>query len=71
MNKEFETYVTNRVHELSNAKRKLFASLQTINKPVNELDAAEQKDILGMRMEYYLITGALAELEELRSNFKI
>ncbi len=71
MNKNIETYVTKRLDELANTKHKLFNLLQTANKPNNELDITEKKDIIKMKQEFYLVSGALAELEELKKTFRI
>lgn len=44
MHKDFEAYLTKRIHELSNTKNKLVDLLQTANKPVNEIGYNREKE---------------------------
>jgi hypothetical protein len=70
MENDFEAYVSKRIHELSNNKNKIFNLLQTVNKSVHELDLSEKREVLELKQEFYLISGALAELEELSKKYK-
>lgn len=71
MKRVLETYVNKRIYELSNNKNNVLDKLQLVDKSITELDITDKKNILEMKQKFYLISGALAELEEIKRIFNI
>jgi len=64
-------YIDNRIAELTKTKTEIFKSFETITKTIEELSLIEEKQILENKMRYYMVMGALAELNELKKALNI
>lgn len=53
MHKDLEEYVNNRILELSRHKNKILDWLQTANKPINELNINEKKNLQEMKQKFF------------------
>ena len=71
MNKELELYINKRINDLLAARDNLLHLLHSINISVNEMDQTEKKNVIELKQEFYLLSGALAELDELKKTFKL
>ncbi|MDA7027130.1 hypothetical protein PJ311_10975 [Bacillus sp. CLL-7-23] len=63
---ELNQYINERIKELTACKLETLKLLKDTAKTGDEINLDEEKDLLNKKMQYYIATGALAELEELK-----
>jgi hypothetical protein len=63
---DLNEYLKKRIEELTTFKSETLNSLKDISKTVEELSFEEGNEILEKQMKFYIATGALAELKEVK-----
>ncbi|NPC93619.1 hypothetical protein HOO54_15605 [Bacillus sp. WMMC1349] len=63
---ELNKYINERIKKLTACKLETLKLLKVTVKTEEKLNLDAEKDLLDKKMKYYIATGALAELEELK-----
>lgn len=69
MTADMINYIEQRIQDLTRLKADLFATLQEIGESTTEeIIEAGRQELIEMKQRYYLVSGALAELEALKQH---
>ncbi|HEX3020719.1 MAG TPA: hypothetical protein VHP36_10475 [Chitinispirillaceae bacterium] len=69
MTDDFNEYINKRISDLLQFRLETYNILTAITKTKSELNINDEKEILENKMKYYMASGALSELEEIKQIF--
>ena len=63
---DIQAYLRELIEELTKIKAAALVEIQSTGSSVDELDPQEKKDLTEKKMEFFMLSGALAALSELQ-----